>query len=159
MADRADNGAVPEAELLPAQAFGRGDVTRIRHAVTAGAASVGLAGTRLEDFALAVNEIVTNAVRHAGGSGRVRMFASDGHVCCEVIDSGGGIPDHRVDPERPATFASGGRGIWLARRLCDEMTVRTGPTGTTVCISVAVGPPAPPAQDQSHSVIGELGRT
>jgi anti-sigma regulatory factor (Ser/Thr protein kinase) len=147
MADHTADGSVPEADLLPAESFGRGDITRVRHAVAACAAEVGLDGHRLEDFVLAVNEIITNAVRHAGGSGRLRMWACDGQVCCEVSDSGGGIPEHRVDPPGPpATFVSGGRGIWMARRLCDELTIRTGPTGTTVCVAVALtgNPPSPP---------------
>ncbi|MFG1846398.1 ATP-binding protein [Micromonospora carbonacea] len=47
-------------------------VTALRHAVAAAARSAGLAGHGLEDFVLAVHELVTNVVRHGGGSGEVR---------------------------------------------------------------------------------------
>jgi len=38
----------------------------------------------------------------------------------------------------PETFEVGGRGIWLAHRLCDEVTMATGPIGTTVGLRMAL---------------------
>ncbi|HYN92970.1 MAG TPA: ATP-binding protein [Pilimelia sp.] len=115
--------------------FSRGDLAQLRQAVTAHAGRAGLTGQRLDDFVLAVNEVVTNAVRHAGGRGRLRMWANDEAVCCEIADAGGGIPAERLFPQRPpAASTAGGRGIWMARQLCDELAVETGPSGTTVCV-------------------------
>ncbi|MEH1056854.1 ATP-binding protein [Micromonospora sp. CPCC 206171] len=48
-------------------------VTRLRHAVAAAAGAAGLAGSTLEDFVLAVHELVTNVVRHGGGTGQLRL--------------------------------------------------------------------------------------
>jgi anti-sigma regulatory factor (Ser/Thr protein kinase) len=120
---------------LFSQAFTRAQITAVRHAVTECAAGNGLSGQRLEDFALAVNELVTNAVRHAGGQGRVRLWRVDGSLCCEVTDHGPGIPGHRVEPRRPPpAFATDGRGLWLVNQLCDDVRIATGPAGTTVRI-------------------------
>lgn len=128
----------PSRALL-SRSFTRAQVTAVRHAVTRLAAGCGLAGRRLEDFALAVNELVTNAVRHAGGQGRVRLWRTDDKLCCEVTDDGPGIPPERVEPDAPPpTSAIDGRGLWLVSRLCDQVAIDTGPAGTTVRIVAAL---------------------
>lgn len=105
----------------------------VRHAVTEFAARAGLGGRALGDFVLAVNEIVTNAIRHGGGHGRVRLWHRDREVGCEVSDSGPGGLSPRSDPDPPpASTATGGRGMWLAHRLVDSVTVISGEHGTTV---------------------------
>lgn len=131
--------------------FDRGQVTELRHTVAACARRSGLAGQRLEDFVLAVNELITNAVRHGGGSGRLRMWWDDTGVTCEVSDGGLGIMEEQVaNRERPVPGRAGGWGLWLARQLSDEMVVATGPEGTTVRVRSALdvpeaGPDAPAA--------------
>jgi anti-sigma regulatory factor (Ser/Thr protein kinase) len=121
------------------EAFGRANLAATRHAVARHAAGAGLTGQRLDDFVLAVNEILTNAVRHAAGGGRLRLWCADGRLLCEVTDSGGGIPVDLIDVEPPpVTLAPGGRGLWIARQLCDELTVDTSPAGTAVRLVIAV---------------------
>jgi anti-sigma regulatory factor (Ser/Thr protein kinase) len=120
---------------LLAQRFDAEHITAVRHAVARCAAGVGLFDQRLEDFVLAVNEVITNAVRHAGGQGRVRLWTQDGTIRCEVTDEGGGIPPERlVGRELPPSVAVSGRGLWLARHLCDAVSVATGPAGTTILL-------------------------
>jgi anti-sigma regulatory factor (Ser/Thr protein kinase) len=124
---------------LFSRVFSRAQITAVRHAVTECAAGNGLSGRRLEDFALAVNELVTNAVRHAGGQGRVRLWRMDGSLYCEVTDHGPGIPTNRVEPRTPPpTFATDGRGLWLVSQLCDDVHIATGPAGTTVRIAATL---------------------
>jgi len=119
--------------------FGFADLAATRHAVARHAAAAGLAGQRLEDFVLAVNEILTNAVRHADGGGSLRLWCGGGRLWCEVTDSGHGIPAELIDVEPPPiTLAPGGRGLWIARQLCDELTVATGPAGTAVRLAVGL---------------------
>ncbi|MER7281077.1 ATP-binding protein [Dactylosporangium sp. NPDC000244] len=115
-------------------------ITAVRHAVNRGAAGAGLIGQRLEDFVLAVNEIVTNAVRHAGGGGTLRMWVADGVLACEVVDKGAGIPEERLSGEAalPPSSAISGRGLWLARHLVDDVLVTTGEAGTIVRLSSAL---------------------
>jgi anti-sigma regulatory factor (Ser/Thr protein kinase) len=134
----------PPVPPLMTGAFGYADLAATRRAVARHAAAAGLAGRRLEDFVLAVNEILTNAIRHADGGGRLRLWCVDGRLLCEVTDTGHGIPADLIDVEPPpVTLAPGGRGLWIARQLCDELTVATGPAGTAVRLAVGLdGRPA-----------------
>jgi anti-sigma regulatory factor (Ser/Thr protein kinase) len=118
--------AVQTTALL-VEDFDAEQITPVRHAVSRRAESAGLRGQRLEDFVLAVNEIVTNAVRHAGGGGSLRMWSADGEVVCEVTGQA-----------LPPSHAISGRGLWLAHHLVDEVDVRTGDGGTIVTLKSAV---------------------
>jgi anti-sigma regulatory factor (Ser/Thr protein kinase) len=114
-------------------------ITAVRHAVTRFAVRAGLAGQRLDDFVLAVNEMMTNSVRHAGGSGTLILWCQNEKLECDVVDEGPGIPSEHIDGHPlPSPFALNGRGLWLARRLCDNMTIKTGPLGTTVHLAIAL---------------------
>ena len=129
-----------EVKPLVTLVFDAERITALRHTVARAAANVGLRGQRLEDYVLAVNEIVTNAVRHAGGHGRLRMWLHGGALRCEIIDEGTGIPHDRLNGhELPPSFAVSGRGLWLARHLCDLLTVQTGPDGTKITLCSSVG--------------------
>lgn len=85
---------------------------------------------------VAVNELLTNAVRHGGGVGRVVLWVADGQVVCEVSDSGGGLAAARREPAvRPPADQPGGWGLWLAEELTDSFELLTGATGTTVRVA------------------------
>lgn len=150
-AEPLDAGASPSvlAEHLPLivgrlldRRFGRDEITLIRHEVTDRLRTAGLAGDRLQGFVLAVNEVVTNAVLHAGGTGRLLLWVAGASAWCSVTDSGPGIPARYLSaPEVPEAFEVGGRGIWLAHQLCDEVTVATGPIGTTIGLRILLATP------------------
>ena len=132
----------PDSRQLLDRRFGRDDITRIRHEVSARLTEAGVAGDRLQGFVLAVNEVITNVVLHAGGTGRVRLWLAGGSAWCSVTDSGPGIPARYLSPpEVPEAFEVGGRGIWLAYQLCDEVTMATGPIGTTIGLRIAFATP------------------
>jgi serine/threonine-protein kinase RsbW len=117
--------------------FDRQAITGIRHAVSGYVSKLGLHGLRLDGFVLAVNEIMTNAVRHGGGKGRLRLWHSAGSVWCEVRDDGTGAQPAGLEATQPPPVtADGGRGLWLARQLCDLVTVDAGRAGTTVRLCV-----------------------
>ncbi|WP_433283289.1 ATP-binding protein [Micromonospora sp. CA-244673] len=128
-----------EPSLLIAEAFDQAQVTQLRHSVTSCSHAAGLTGQRLDDFVLAVNELITNAVRHGGGQGRLRLWRRPGELVCEVADHGQGISVRQLsDRARPAPDTAGGWGLWLARELSDTMAVETGEAGTIVRITTAL---------------------
>lgn len=133
-----------EPSLLVAETFDQTQVTQLRHAATACAYGAGLRGQRLDDFVLAVNELTTNAVRHGGGRGVLRMWRQAGSLVCEVSDHGGGIGARLLGARgRPAPDTAGGWGLWLARELSDTMEVESDGAGTVVRITTILPTPHP----------------
>lgn len=128
-----------ERSPLIAEAFDQAQVTELRHSVASCAHACGLSGQRLDDFVLAINELITNAVRHGGGRGWLRLWHGNGELVCEVADHGHGISAQRLsDRDRPAPDTAGGWGLWLARELSDTMAVETGEEGTVVRVTAAL---------------------
>ncbi|MFE9688641.1 ATP-binding protein [Micromonospora sp. NPDC005806] len=108
----------------------------LRHVIAARAAAAGLSGDRLDDFVVAVNELIINAVRHGGGHGSV-VLRPRGQVAitCEVQDHGGPTQLPRI-PDTPPT-GIGGRGLWMARRLTDALTLQPTDSGLTATVTMA----------------------
>ncbi len=124
--------------MLLSEVFDHSRVTALRHSVMSCARAAGLTGDRLEDFVVAANELMTNAVRHGGGTGRVVVWHAEGEIFCVVCDRGAGLTRPPAKPGRPSADIPGGWGLWLAQELTDGMQVRTGTEGTTVRISTSV---------------------
>src|SRR4029450_789095 len=100
------------------QRFDQGVIGGSRHAVARLSAAAGLYGQRLDGLVVAGNEMITNAVRHAGGRGVLTLWCTDSVLHCEVADNGRGIPAESLRPrQRPPTLALSGRGLWLGRPL------------------------------------------
>ena len=136
---RADAAPPPVETVLLDRAFGHDEITVLRHEVAGRLTSLGLAADRRHGYVLAVNEVITNVVLHAGGHGRLVLRIDDGSVWCLVTDSGPGIPDSRLgDLRAPEAFEVGGRGLWLAHQLCDEVTTATGPIGTSIGLRMSL---------------------
>ncbi|MEU4238799.1 ATP-binding protein [Actinoplanes sp. NPDC026619] len=137
--ESADPARPTDPSRLLDRSFGRDEIAVVRHEVSGRLVDVGLTGDRRHGFVLAVNEVITNVVLHAGGQGRVLLWLAGGSVRCTVTDAGPGIPVRFLrPPEVPEAFEVGGRGIWLAHQLCDEVTVDTGPIGTTIGLRMAL---------------------
>jgi anti-sigma regulatory factor (Ser/Thr protein kinase) len=132
----------PAESVIFDRTFGRDEITLMRHRVAERLSAAGLLGDRLQGFVLAVNEVITNVVLHAGGHGRLVLWLTAGSAWCTVTDSGPGIPDRYLrPPDVPEAFEVGGRGVWLAHQLCDEVTIATGPIGTTIGLRMALRHP------------------
>jgi anti-sigma regulatory factor (Ser/Thr protein kinase) len=84
-----------------------------------------------EQFVQAVDEVATNAIDHGGGSGLLRVWTDPQRISCEVSDTGAGLRDPLAG-RLPTGFTARGRGLWLARQLCDLVELHSGPGGTTV---------------------------
>jgi anti-sigma regulatory factor (Ser/Thr protein kinase) len=118
----------PGAHELP---FAEDTLPAVRAFVTLNAAQAGLREPRASDLVLAVNEIATNSVRHAGGQGVVRMWRDGDALICEVVD-GGGIAEPLAGRERPSDGQMGGHGLWLVNQVCDLVQVRAFATSGAV---------------------------
>jgi anti-sigma regulatory factor (Ser/Thr protein kinase) len=82
------------------------------------------------------HELATNAVRHGGGLGRLRLWITDGRLWCEVSDNGPGFRDPAVaGTTLPAANTPGGRGLWIARKMSD-LTITTTMGGTTITAAI-----------------------
>jgi anti-sigma regulatory factor (Ser/Thr protein kinase) len=102
-----------------------------RQLVSSRAADAGLSRARANDLVLAVNEILTNSVRHGGGSGVLRIWQDDGRLVCEVEDHGR-IDDPLVDRRRPGPDQMSGRGLWMANQICDLVQLRSAGGGRNI---------------------------
>jgi len=105
--------------------------SEVRRRILAAAAQAGLSDDQAWRFTLAVNEVVINAVTHGGGRVTVAIQVGGSSVVVEVQDSGPGVPS-AVAGELPPSDAVGGRGIWLAREFCDDLTFHNRDTGALV---------------------------
>jgi anti-sigma regulatory factor (Ser/Thr protein kinase) len=96
----------------------------------------GMSDRRRSDFVVSVNEVATNSVRHASGSGQLRCWVdddSDGDdaLVCELVDEGI-IDEPLVGRIRPVPGSDGGYGLWLANQMCDLVQVRNSAGHTTI---------------------------
>jgi len=129
---------LPGADMPPIldQAFDRDSLYALRAAVAAHGAQAGLPQPRVEDLVIAAHELAANAIRHGAGHGRLRMWAYDGVLYCQVTDSG---PDtEQESPQAAVLSGEPGHGIWLVRQVTDQAIVRSGPGGTSAVITFTV---------------------
>jgi anti-sigma regulatory factor (Ser/Thr protein kinase) len=138
-AQMADDYPVREAPrdgvpLLLDLVFDSGSLHILRAEVLAQAGQAGLSDDRAGEVVLAVYELAANVVCHGGGKGRVRVWRLAGALHCQVDDgdlvaSADSAASLDPFPERP------GHGLWVARRVADQMRVLSGPHGTRVTLA------------------------
>jgi anti-sigma regulatory factor (Ser/Thr protein kinase) len=107
------------------------DLAPLREAVRIRARGAGLAPHRVVDLVLAVGEATANTVRHAGGSGTLRIWQDDAEIVCEVSDPGR-MDDPQAGQFPPKAGTRGGQGLWIIHQACDQVEVTSGDTGTVV---------------------------
>ena len=105
-----------------------------RHRLAAELRAHGVAEPAICDATLVLNELTSNAVRHArplpGEQIRVAWTLSDGTLELAVSDGGGPT---RPGSERPPSVSSlGGRGLGIVDHLSRRWGVRSDDRGTTV---------------------------
>jgi anti-sigma regulatory factor (Ser/Thr protein kinase) len=136
---------VPAPTELLAREFAAEHVTGLRHTVRDTARAAGLHDDALYDFVVAVHELVTNAVRHGGGGGRLRLCRDGDTLVCEITDHGDGFSREVPIGAAPPPEALGGRGIMLAHRLAGTLLITGGAGGVTAAVAVCL--PAASAPD------------
>jgi anti-sigma regulatory factor (Ser/Thr protein kinase) len=134
--------AQPFADPLPAPppsavelGFSALTLDALRAFVAARVGETELDEERRSDVMLAVNELATNSVLHAGGEGVVRLWRTDDAFVCEVAD-GGAIVEPLAGRRRPAGGQIGGHGLWVVNQLCDLVQMRAFAHGGAVRVHV-----------------------
>jgi anti-sigma regulatory factor (Ser/Thr protein kinase)/predicted ArsR family transcriptional regulator len=104
---------------------------------------------------VAFSELVTNAVRHAPGPAWVHLDWSDPQPLVEVHDLGPGFDLHPALPEDP--FAAGGRGLFIASHLTEELAVASKAAGgSKVTARLPVGRAVEQSYDPPRSLTASL---
>ncbi|MFI6327025.1 ATP-binding protein [Micromonospora chersina] len=88
-------------------------------------------GARADDVVLATHELVINALR-VSASAEMACWSEADTLVVEVSDRGPGLPDETAGYVPPSRNQVGGRGMWLAWSLADDVAVATGSTGTRI---------------------------
>ncbi|TQS46525.1 anti-sigma factor RsbA family regulatory protein [Cryptosporangium phraense] len=129
--------ANPHPDRLPVPAwaatieFGAAEIPAVRKTALAWALDAGMVEDEAHEFLIAIYEIASNAVEHGGGRGVGRFWADGDLLFCEVRSA---LPI--VDPliagyRPPGTAQERGRGLWLARQICERVTIHNN-GGATV---------------------------
>jgi anti-sigma regulatory factor (Ser/Thr protein kinase) len=129
-------GELPPPAVAPdVLRFGLAGLGEVRRRVTAAAERAGMGPLEAADLVTATSELAANSVMHGGGSGTLRLWLEGERLLAEVEDRGF-IEDPLVGRTQPDVYQEGGRGLWLANRLCDLVQIRSGERGTTVRLHV-----------------------
>ncbi len=131
------NGAGPPQVAAPGrvavdQWFDADGLYTLRAEVAAHASDLGATAPQTEKLVIVAGELATNAIRHGGGRGRLRLWRDGNLIICQVSDNGPGISDPGVGTTPPDQTAMSGRGLWVCRQLCESFLIEVTPTGTTV---------------------------
>jgi len=108
----------------------------VRAAVETAAREAGLEADRIGDVVLAVNEVATNAVEHGTIEAGLQVWTGADGIVCEVHD-GGRLLDPLPGLRPPHPGEARGRGVWIARQICDVLHVWADARGTHVRVRAA----------------------
>ncbi|MFB9451881.1 ATP-binding protein [Dactylosporangium vinaceum] len=119
--------------------FDLGDLAELRPSLAARAGEHTTDRRQIDGLLLIATELATNAIRHGGGRGRLQLWHRGTTLYCRVTDAGPGLTRTDIGRVRPEPTATGGRGLWLCRRLARLLYVHAGPgrVGTTITAIIA----------------------
>jgi len=128
--------------------FDSGALLTLREEVRECAVQSGISEDRAEDMVLVIHELAANAVVHDGGAGRLRVWKLATALQCQVDDAdlmrspkagpsrdgmGGGSAPGPVSVD--SLPSEKGHGLWLVRKLADQVKTLSGPHGTRVLVA------------------------
>ena len=102
--------------------FGLDDLHDLRAQVAATATAVGLSPARVSDLVAATVQHAVRGELRGGG---------------DQIGDAGQITDPEVGTRLPDPTVEHGRGLYIANRLCDEVAIDSGESGTRVRLRMA----------------------
>jgi anti-sigma regulatory factor (Ser/Thr protein kinase) len=108
----------------------------VRELVRVSATAAGLPPARVAEVVLAAHEVAMNALTHGGGHGAVRVWNGGTELVCEIEDHGPGIGDPDTGSHPPDATAVSGRGLWIARQLCEAVEIEAADPGARVRLRV-----------------------
>jgi anti-sigma regulatory factor (Ser/Thr protein kinase) len=111
------------------------DLFSARHLIrTSARASSALPPQAVEEFLIAVNEVMTNGLAHGAPPVHVTHWAELTTLTCQVVDSGPGTLPSLTGYRHPNK--SGPVGLWAARQLVDDLVINnTHQGGTSVLLT------------------------
>jgi len=104
----------------------------------------GVASEAADDVVLALNEAATNAILYGSSGGQpvqVVVHVNDDVIEASVLDHGPDLPTQPPSEADTDALAVRGRGLWLLRRLVDEVRLERVQLGTRVTLRRRIGPP------------------
>ena len=108
------------------------DVAGARRLVRSRGAEAGLDPDVVADVALAVTEVLTNALLHGAPPALLHVYQESATWVCHVHDGGRGPMDPLIGLVPPAQPSDHGYGLWLARQLCAAVDIGNDRSGTHV---------------------------
>ena len=130
----------PPADATTIDCSSPADVAGARRLVRARGAEAGLAPEAVDDLALAVTEVLTNALVHGESFVLLHLYDAGATWVCHVQDGGRGPLDPLAGLLPPAQPADHGYGLWLARQLCAAVDVGNDRSGTHVRLHARTRP-------------------
>jgi hypothetical protein len=126
---------MPMVRTMVEQTFRHADIPAVRRAAAAFGARAGMGMARLSDFVQAVSEAAACAVAQGPCTARLRLWTTENRAFCEVSGDGMLI----ADGPRGAIQGDAERlRRWLLHRLCDHVSMESGPQGVRVLLSMTV---------------------
>lgn len=115
-------------------------VTHARAALRSWLATQDVDGGVAAALQLAASELLTNAITAARTKVDLRAWIDEDAVSIEVEDDGAGRPDlDRLGLQLPPPDADVGRGLFIARAMCDELSALSTFEGTVVRVVKQIG--------------------
>lgn len=117
-------------------------LSKVDRLCTKAVKAAGLTEDQGDDVAIAVTELVNNAIHHGNKNIQEKMVLivftiNDHYLQAKIKDEGKGFkPDEISDPLDPENLMKeSGRGIFLIKELMDKIEFEFDSTGTTVIVS------------------------
>ena len=131
----------PAAGDLVDQEFDSGSLYALRAAVAAHATACGLSPVQVYEVVAAAHELAANTVRHGAGHGRIRLWADDRFLYCQVSDDG--PPDRDATRSDPSAWPrEHGHGLWIIDKVADTVTLHRDSARTTVTVTFIISSPS-----------------